>query len=99
MQIVMVEFHVGKDRVDACVEALKGITGTLVAEQPEFHGATLHVEKDAGVVINRMIWDSHEAFIDFRDSNAEKIGEVLGEFSPQGRMLEVVAEIGPTHGD
>lgn len=52
MQIVMVEFAVGPERVDACVEALKGITGTLVAAQPEFHGATIHVEKATGTVIN-----------------------------------------------
>ena len=93
MQIVMVEFAVGPERVDACVEALKGITGTLVAAQPEFHGATLHVEKATGTVINYMRWDTHQHFIDFRDGNAEKIGEVLGEFGPMGRMLDVVAEI------
>ena len=98
MQIVMVEFAVGEDRVDACVEALKDITGNFVALQPQFHGAILHVEKATGTVINRMIWDSHEDFIHFRDSNAEKIGEVLGEFGPKGRMLDVVAEIGPSHG-
>ena len=45
MQVAMVEFAVGPDRVDACVAALKGITGTLVAAQPQFHGATVHVEK------------------------------------------------------
>ena len=93
MQIVMVEFAVGPERVDACVEALKGITGTLVAAQPEFHGATFHVEKATGTVINYMRWDTHQHFIDFRDGNAEKIGEVLGEFGPMGRMLDVVVEI------
>ena len=93
MQIVMVEFAVGPERVDACVEALTGITGTLVAAQPEFHSATLHVEKATGTVINYMRWNTHQHFIDFRDSNAEKIGEVLGEFGPMGRMLDVVAEI------
>lgn len=93
MQIVMVEFAVGSERVDACVAALKQITGTLVAAQPEFHGATIHVEKATGTVLNYMRWDTHQHFIDFRDGNAEKIGEVLGEFGPQGRMLDVVAEI------
>ncbi|MEK9966996.1 MAG: antibiotic biosynthesis monooxygenase [Rhodospirillaceae bacterium] len=93
MQIVMVEFAVGPERVEACVEALKGITGTLVAAQPEFHGATIHVENAAGTVINYMRWDTRQHFIDFRDSNAEKIGKVLGEFGPMGRMLDVVAEI------
>lgn len=72
MQAAMVEFAVGPDNVDACVETLKGITGT---------------------VINYMLWDTHEDFINFRDSNAEKIGEVLGEFGPKGRMIDVVAEI------
>ena len=93
MQIVMVEFAVGPDRVEACVEALTGITGTLVAAQPAFHGATIHVEAATGTVLNYMRWDTHQHFIDFRDGNAEKIGDVLGEFGPQGRMLDVVAEI------
>ena len=93
MQIAMVEFAVGPERVDACVEALKGISGTLVAAQPEFNGATIHVEKATGTVINCMRWNTHQHFIDVRDSNAEKIGEVLGEFGPMGRMLNVVAEI------
>jgi hypothetical protein len=68
----MVEFAVGTDKLDACVEALTGITGT---------------------VLNYMLWDTHQDFINFRDGNAKKIGEVLGEFGPQGRMLDVVAEI------
>ncbi len=55
----MVEFAVGPERVDACVEALKGISGTLVAAQPEFHGATIHVEKATGTVINCMRWNTH----------------------------------------
>jgi len=96
MQVAMVEFAVGPDRVDACVEALKGITGTLVAAQPQFHGATVHVEKATGTVINYMLWETHEDFINFRDSNAEKIGEVLGEFGPKGRMIDIVAEIPKT---
>lgn len=40
-----------------------------------------------------MRWNTHQHFIDFRHSNADKIGEVLGEFRPIGRMLDVVAEI------
>tara|TARA_A100001037_G_scaffold221557_1_gene199391 strand:- start:2444 stop:2602 length:159 start_codon:yes stop_codon:yes gene_type:complete len=52
MQIVMVEFAVGPDRVDACVGALKALTGSLVAPHPKFHGATLHVEKATGTVLN-----------------------------------------------
>jgi hypothetical protein len=95
MQVAMVEFAVGPDRVDACVAALKDITGTLVAAQPQFHGATVHVEKATSTVINYMLWDTHEDFINFRDSNAEKIGEVLGEFGPKGRMIDIVAEIAP----
>ncbi len=98
MQIVMVEFAVGEDRVDACVEALKDITGNFVALQPQFHGATFHVERATGTVINYMRWDTHEDFIHFRDSNAERIGEVLGEFGPKGRMLELTGDIEPKHG-
>jgi hypothetical protein len=93
MQIVMVEFAAGPERVDACIAALKHITGTLVAAQPEFHGATVHVEHATGTVLNYMRWDTHQHFITFRDSNAEKISAVLGEFGPKGRMLDVVAEI------
>jgi len=51
------------------------------------------VEHATGTVLNYMLWDTHQDFINFRDSNAEKIGEVLGEFGPKGRMLDVVAEI------
>ncbi len=93
MPVVMVEFAVGTDKLDACVEALTGITGTLVAAQPQFHGATVHVEHATGTVLNYMLWDTHQDFINFRDGNAKKISEVLGEFGPQGRMLDVVAEI------
>ena len=93
MQIVMVEFAVGPERVAACAASLKQITGTLVAAQPEFHGATIHVEAATGTVLNYMRWDTHQDFINFRDSNAEQIGATLGEFGPMGRMLDVVAEI------
>lgn len=93
MQIVMVEFAVGEERVDACIAALSELMNGFVAKQPTFHGATIHVEKSAGTVVNYMRWDTHQAFIDFRDSNAGRIGAALGEFGPQGRMLDVVAEI------
>ena len=93
MQIVMVEFAVGEDRVDTCVEALTELMNGFVAQQPAFHGATIHVEKSTGTVINHMRWNTHRDFIDFRDSNAERIGAALGEFGPRGRMLDVVAEI------
>ena len=65
----------------------------FVAEQPAFHGATIHRENATGTVLNYMRWDSHQAFVDFRDSNAERIGAVLGEFGPNGRMLDIVATI------
>ena len=55
----------------------------------------MHVEKATGTVINYMLWDTHEDFINFPDSNAKKIGEVLGEFGLKGRMIDIVAEIAP----
>ncbi len=95
MQIVMVEFAVGPSRVDACVAAVKEATSTLVAPQAAFHGATIHREDATGTVWNVMRWDSHQAFIDFRDSNAERIGALLGEFSPNGHMLDIAASVEP----
>ena len=95
MQIVMVEFAVGADRVDACVAAVSEATSTLVAPQPAFHGATIHREDATGTVWNVMRWDSHQAFIDFRDSNAERIGALLGEFGPHGHMLDVAVAVEP----
>lgn len=64
-----------------------------MAAQPQFHGATVHVGKATGTVINCMLWDTHEDFINFRNSKAEKIREVLGELGPKGRMIDIVAEI------
>jgi hypothetical protein len=93
MQIVMVEFAVGADRVDACVAALSELVNGFVTQKPAFHGATIHVEAATGTVVNYMRWDTHQALMDFRDGNAERIGAALGEFGPQGRMLDVVAEI------
>jgi len=89
MQIVMVEFAVGSDRIDACVAAVSEITGSLVAKQAAFHGATIHREDATGTVWNVMRWDSHQAFIEFRDSNAERIGAALGEFQPHGHLLDI----------
>lgn len=99
MQIVMVEFAVGPDRVDACVDAVQEATRTLVALQPQFHGAVIHREDATGTVWNVMRWDSHRAFIEFRDANAEKISALLGEFGPQGHMLDIAAEIAPAFDD
>lgn len=93
MQIVMVEFAVGAERVESCVKAVEGITRSLVARQPEFHGAVIHREEVAGTVWNIMRWDTHQAFVDFRDGNAEQIGAVLGEFGPKGHMLDISASV------
>lgn len=95
MQIVMVEFAVGPERVEACAKAVAEITGSLVARQPAFHGATVHSEAATGTVWNVMKWDSHQAFIDFRDGNADQIGAALGEFGPKGHMLDVAATVEP----
>lgn len=43
MQIVMVKFAVDTNHVRASVNALKDITGTLVAAPQQFHGATVQV--------------------------------------------------------
>ena len=40
-----------------------------------------------------MEWDSHAAFIAFRDANADAIGAAIGRFSPQGRMLDIVRTV------
>ncbi|NKB48388.1 MAG: hypothetical protein GKS02_03375 [Alphaproteobacteria bacterium] len=98
MQIVMVEFAVGAERLDACVAAVSEITNALVATQAAFHGATIHREEATGTVWNVMRWDSHRAFIEFRDSNAERIGAALGEFQPHGHMLDVAAMVEPQPG-
>lgn len=89
----MVEFSVGADRVDACIAALETLMRDFVALQDTFHGAVIHREDATGTVINYMRWDSHQAFIDFRDSNLARIGASLGEFGPRGRMLDIVTEI------
>lgn len=95
-QIVMVEFAAGPDRVDACAAAVEKITREFVSLQPAFHGARIHREEATGTVWNIMEWDTHEAFIAFRDGNADRIGAALGEYGPKGRMLDVSAEVAPT---
>ncbi len=95
MQIVMVEFAVGTDRVEACAAAVEQATKTLVAPQPAFRGSTIHREDATGTIWNVMRWDSHQAFIEFRDANAERIAALLGEFGPTGHMLDVVAAVEP----
>ena len=94
-QIVMVEFAAGPDRIDACAAAVDTITRAVVSLQPAFHGARIHREEATGTVWNIMEWDSHEAFITFRDGNADRIGAALGEFGPKGRMLVVSSVIEP----
>ena len=89
----MVEFAVGPDRVDACIAAVAEVTTSLAATQPAFHGATIHREDESGTIWNVMRWDSHRAFIEFRDSNAERIGAALGEFQPRGHMLDIAAVV------
>jgi hypothetical protein len=93
MEVVMVEFAAGFDQVEECVEALTGLMRTLVAGQPRFHGATIHVEESTGTVINVMQWDRAQDFIDFRDANQDVIGPAIGRFGPKGRMLKIATEI------
>lgn len=93
MQVVLVEFAVGTERTAACLQALEELMRTEVIKQPAFHEATVHEEKATGTVWNMMLWDSHADFINFRDSNPELIGRYLGEFGPQGRMLDIATVI------
>lgn len=93
MQIVMVEFAVGPERTADCLHALEELIRNEVIKQPAFREATVHEEKATGTVWNIMKWDTHQDFIDFRDSNSELIGQYLGEFGPQGRMLGIATTI------
>lgn len=93
MQIVMVEFAVGADRVAECATAVADITKSLVAKQPAFQGSVIHKEEATGTVWNIMRWDSHQDFITFRDSNAEQIGAALGAFGPKGHLLDIAATV------
>lgn len=93
MEVVMVEFAAGSDQVDDCVAALTELMNSLVAEQSEFHGATIHVEESTGTVLNVMRWNRAQDFITFRDTNQDIIGPAIGRFNPKPRVLKVVAEI------
>ncbi len=93
----MVEFEVGTDTIPECVAALNELMGTVVAKQPHFHGATIHIEESTGTVINMMKWDKASDFVEFRDSNQEIIAPVLGKFGPKGRMLKIAVEITAKH--
>ena len=93
MEVVMVEFAVGKGQINNCVDALADLMATLVAEQTHFHGATIYIEEDASVVINAMKWDSHKDFIEFRDANLGAIGFTIGKYSPRPRWLSIAKEV------
>ncbi len=95
MEIVMVEFSVGKESTTACVSALTNLMTSVVAKQPKFHGATVHIETATGTVFNIMQWERASDFIEFRDSNQDLIGPVLGKFNPNGRFLTIAGEIDP----
>ena len=97
MEIVMVEFEVGTETIGECVAALNELMATVVAKQPRFHGATIHIEESTGTVINFMKWDKASDFVEFRDSNQDIIAPVLGKFGPKGRMLKIAVEIAATH--
>ena len=98
MQIVLVEFAVGDEKAEACLSALETLMRTEVAKQPALHGATIHEEKATGTVWNLMRWDTHQDLIDFREGNPEMVGAALGEFGPQGRMLDVAFTVEATGG-
>ena len=93
MEVVMVEFAVGKGQVKNCVDALVNLMNTLVADQANFHGATIYIEEDTGFVINAMKWDTHKDFLEFRDANLNVIGSAIGKFSPRPRWLLIEKEI------
>ena len=93
IEIVMVEFEVGLDTIAECVAALNELMDAVVAQQPKFHGATIHVEESTGTVINIMKWDKASDFVEFRDSNQDIIAPVLRKFGPKGRMLKIAVEI------
>lgn len=93
MELVMVEFAVGKDQVKNCIEALESLMNSLVAEQRHFHSSTIYIEEHTGVVINAMKWDSHKDFIKFRDANVNIIGSAIGQFNPSPRWLTIAHEV------
>ena len=93
MELVMVEFAVGKDQVRNCIEELRNLMNSLVVEQAHFHGSTIYIEEHTGVVINAMKWDSHRDFIEFRDANINMIETAIGKFNPNPRWLMIAHEI------
>ncbi len=92
MQVAMVEFAVGPDKVDACVAALTDITGNLVALQPVSLAPGCMWRKPPARRSTTCCGTPTD-FINFRDSNAERIGEVVWRVRSKGRMIDVVAEI------
>ena len=95
MEAVVVEFEVGKDLVDECVTALRELTDNLVCKQEAYHGHTLLVEHDTGVVANVMLWEKASDFIRFRDANRSIIGAAIGHFGPKPRFFDVAREFKP----
>ena len=93
MEVVMVEFAVGKDKIEICVDTLSDLMNTLMTGESHFHGATIYVEQEFGVVINAMKWDSHKDFVEFRDANLGVIGLAIGKFNPNPRWLTVKHDI------
>ena len=92
MEVVMVEFENSPEDTEGCVAALNELMSTVVSKQPEFNGATVHVEESTGTVINVMRWTKATDFIEFRDSNQDIIGPALGKYGPRGRMLKIALE-------
>ena len=92
-EIVMVEFPVGKALTGECVDAVRELTASLVAQQPKFYGATIMVDHTSGHVVNLMRWETADDFIRFRDSNQDTIAPSIGRFNPSPRIFEVQAEI------
>ena len=92
MEAVIVEFDVGSEQVDACVQALTELTVSLVSKQAAFHGNTILVEHDTRTVANMMLWDKVSDFVAFRDNNADVIGPALAQFGPKPRFYNIAHE-------
>lgn len=95
MEMVIVEFNVGEENVEACISALTDLTDTLVSKQANYHGHTLAVEQGTGTVANIMLWDKATDFIAFRDANRSTIGAAIGHFGPKPRFFDVAREFKP----